>query len=322
MREIGQLGNWETVKYIGVKIRRCISRRAISLFLHGPISQFPNFPISILWSELRRRTKPRAVFVVGGLLLLSLGVAALLQLLWVRVNVYTGLAPRFVFRWFAMTCVAETLLLLPLAVFAGAGAIVSEVRSGRLQQWSVTPLSPMVMVTTKTLGALWLMVLTVCVSAVWWSAVSAVTSRIDPAAVARAHLLLLVIMVSYGCLAAGVAAACSPERDSVRAQVSATVIVLLLLIAASVKLFLSNPLIRAMDDPRSLISAELALNPFLAVMSAAGMDALRTDWLYSLTIAPEYAFTYPSAWVTAAIYAVVGWLALWGAARWVAQKQD
>ncbi len=280
------------------------------------------FASTLIWSELRRRTTPRAAFIVGGLLLLSLGIAAALQLLWARVNVYTGLAPRFVFRWFAMTCVAETLLLLPLAVCAGAGAIVAEVRSGRLQQWRVTPLSPMVMVTTKTLGALWLMILTVCVSAVWWSVVSIVTNRIDSTAVARAHLVLLVMIVSYGCLAAGVAAACNPERDSMRAQVSATVMVLLLLIAASVKLFLSNPLIRAMDDPRSLISAELALNPFLAVMSAAGMDALRTDWLYSLSVAPEYAFTYPPAWVTAVIYAVVGWASLWAAARWVMQARN
>jgi len=280
-----------------------------------------HFPCSIFLLELRRRTKPRAACIVGGLLVLSLGIAAALQLFWVQVNVYTGLAPRFVFRWFTMTCVAETLLLLPLAVFAGAGVLTAEVRSGRLAQWRVTPLSPMVMVATKTFGALWYLILTVCVSAVGWGAVSVVTNRIAPAAVGRTALLLLVMIVAYGCLAAGVAAACNPGRDSVRAQTSAMVLVLLLLIAASVKLFLSNPLIRAMDDPRSLISAELALNPFLAVMAATGMDALRTDWLYRLTAAPEYAFTYPPAWVTAAIYAAVGWASLWAAAWWVMKDE-
>ncbi|MCS6859292.1 MAG: hypothetical protein NZT92_03095 [Abditibacteriales bacterium] len=276
---------------------------------------------SILLSELRRRTNRRAALTVGGLLLLSLLIAALLQLFWVQVNVYTGLAPRFVFRWFVMTCVAATLLLLPLAVCAGAGGMVAEVQSGRLREWRVTPLAPMVMVTTKTFGALWHLILTVCVSAVWWSAVSVMTHRIDSMTVVRVHLLLLVLMVSYGCLAAGVAAVWHPERDSLRAQVSATVMVLLLLIATSVKLFLSNPLIRALNDPRTLISVELALNPFLAILSAAGVDALRMDWLYRLTAAPEYAFTYPPAWVTAAIYAAVGGASLWAAARRVMREE-
>ena len=71
-------------------------------------------------------------------------------------------------------------------------------------------------------------------------------------------------------------------------------------------ILLLNPLLQRMDKPVRLIEGALLLNPLSAVSTVLNLDILRTEWVYTRTVAPEFPFLYPSAVASFAVFFLIG----------------
>ena len=71
-------------------------------------------------------------------------------------------------------------------------------------------------------------------------------------------------------------------------------------------ILLLNPLLQRMDKPVRLIESALLLNPLSAVSNTLNLDILRTEWIYTRTVAPEFPFLYPSVVASFSVFVLIG----------------
>jgi hypothetical protein len=260
---------------------------------------------------MRRRNAVRDL--AGGLLLLAVVLAgsAALQVTWAQQNVYSGAPPALLLRWLTVSMVSAPLLLLPCAAILGAGAAPARDEFVETQEILLTDLSPADVVAGRLAAALWPLMTAVLASAALWLGIQLALKPVPGGtgaygAIASAHLVLLSSVYVVGALAQMAAIHRRSGRRAILGAAAGAGLSALCIAA----ILLINPLIRRSEDPRWMIETALLVNPCAACASALDLDVLRTNWLYDRTEAPAYAFVYPPAPATAALFAACGTCAL------------
>jgi hypothetical protein len=244
---------------------------------------------------------------LGDLALIGLVViagAAGVQLFWIGASPYNGPGPALRERWFYSACLMATLLLAPWSAVRAERAWARLRQEGILRQLQLTRLSPAA-ICARVLGSAVLpLVGAVLLSLLGWSAASLLLGSPELSRVALGHALVLGQVLALGLAGQALAAL-------LRAPTLAAPLSVLALLLCATAIFLVEPLLGRWGRPESWIALALAVNPLTAVGAALDLDVLRTPWLYALTSAPEYRFSYPSPWLTLALYAAaalaLGW---------------
>lgn len=227
---------------------------------------------------------------------LVLAGAAALQLFWIGADPYGGLGPAARERWFYSACLAATILLAPWSAVRAERAWARLRQEGILRQLQLSRLSPGVICARALGAAIAPLLVALLLSLIGWTALALATGSPSPGRILLGHGLVLVEVVALGL--AGQAGAALLRQPGLAGPLSA-----LCLALGAGAILLIEPLLGRVARPEWWIHAALAVNPVTAAGAALGLDVLRTPWIYALTSAPEYRFTYPSPWLTLALYA-------------------
>lgn len=218
---------------------------------------------------------------------------------------YSSDTPRFLLRLVSMAALVGPLLYLPISAGLGAFAAPPASRFEETQSMLLTHLSPFDVCAGRLLAWMWPVTSSVLASCALVLAGQLASRAIldgsaaGYAAIVAAHAVLLAASFATGAIALLFAVRQRPGRVWARGAVAGLAVAAVALSA----LFVVNPLVRRMDNPTTLISGALLINPSIAASAAYGMDALRIPWLYERTEAPEYPFSYPPPLASCAVFA-------------------
>jgi hypothetical protein len=227
--------------------------------------------------------------------LLVLAGAGALQLFWIGADPYGGPGPAAKERWFYSACLAATLLLSPWSAVR-AERTWARLRQERiLRELQLTRMSPAAICARALAAAVAPLLAALLLSLLSWLVLSLATGSPALRQVALGHALVLGEVLALGL--AGQALAALLRHPGLAGPMSIACFAL-----GAGAILLIEPLLTKVARPEWWIAAALAVNPLTANGAALGLDVLRTPWIYSLTSAPEYRFTYPSPWLTLAFY--------------------
>lgn len=268
----------------------------------------PLYGVAVVFRrQMRSRHAGRDLAWTGALLGGLLALSAALQRTWAQSSIYSGNAPDFLLRWLTMGAAGAALLLLPCAAVLGAGAVPPQSEFEATQTALLTRLTAFDLCAGRLLAGLWPLLSTLLASCAFWLAAQ-LGWRFVPGAlhgfgpIFVAHLALLCAVFMVGAVGFLFATRLRPGRLWGR---GATVALLWALFCMTA-LFLVSPMLSRLKDPTRLIAGTLLINPVSTITTAFDLDALRTNWLYDQTDAPQYSFAYPPPLASAGLFALIG----------------
>ncbi len=273
-------------------------------------------PLSGAILVFRRRMRQRnaiqdlaAAFVVFACVL---GLAAWLQIYWVKLGFYDSNEESLLSRLFLLSLLSQAFVVPICAAFAGATAAPERAEFVDTQSALLSRLTGFEICLGRLLASLWIIIAAVLLSLAFW-----LTAQLGwkfaplewgafTVQLFAAHLLALLAALAFGSMSLLIAINRRPGRNILRGTFWASGAAIL----CYGGLFLVEPLIKKMSAPRFLIELTLLVNPIAAVSTLKGMDILRTNWVYDQTSAPEYLFYYPAPLWSGVVFVSVAVLVL------------
>lgn len=241
-----------------------------------------------------------------------LGLAAWLQIYWVKLGFYDSNEESLLSRLFVLSLLSLAFVVPVCATFAGATAAPESAEFMETQSALLSRLTGFEICFGRLLASVWILIAAILFSLAFWLTTQ-LGWRFAPIGweaftvqLFAAHLLAFLAALSFGSVSLLIAINRRPGRNILRGTFWASDAA----IVCYSGLFLLESLIKKMPAPRFVIEFALLLNPIVAVSTLKEMDILRTNWVYDHTSAPEYLFYYPAPLWSGVIFVVLTLLGL------------